>query len=97
MKLTKALTATFDDGTVIQLSDDVLLAVRFMLQDQNGRGPALITAIKFVRLSCGVSLKDAKDVVDGLRNNPELMPCCWLCGSCCKTKTAVVRPQSSLP
>jgi hypothetical protein len=73
MKLAKTTTATFDDGTVVSLSDAALMAVRFMLQDNPMRGPALITAIKFIRLTYGISLRDAKDIVDGLRNNPELM------------------------
>ena len=74
MKLTKATIATADNGTTIMLSPAVLMAVRHMLTvySESG-GPAFDTAIKFVRLSCGIDLKTAKDVVDALREAPEFM------------------------
>lgn len=66
----KTTTATLEDGKVILLGPDTMLAVRYMLAiNDHQRAPALILAIKFVRLRHGIGLKDAKDIVDAMRDD----------------------------
>lgn len=69
-RIETSTVVVLDDGTRVSLSPADIYAVGYMLGINNHVAPvAVVTAIKYVRLQHSLGLKEAKDVVDALRDN----------------------------
>lgn len=73
MRIEQTAVVYIDDGKQVVLSPDAPRAIGYMLAVNNhDRAPAVIIAIKYVRVRYTLGLKEAKDIVDELRNRPQL-------------------------
>jgi hypothetical protein len=73
MRIEQTTVVYMDDGKQVVLSPDALMAIGYMLaMNDHVRAPALILAIKYVRVRYALGLKEAKDIVDELRSKPNV-------------------------